>query len=244
MLRRRQTGKKRYANRKYRLRYLIPRIGFDLRDKKCRAMLSGIDSGIVKHHIRASAGNLTKMIVDEALAAIFTAAIATMEQDPDKIAEMIPGEYWGVIRDTIPWATDTLAGHTIFSLVATLVLSHEKYDAVSPYNKFKHQYGKLAEAVHKFSQLLKQHHQGNPLIMAFYFSSSISLPSDDEDDSENEEAETPAVDEEGDLKMVDYHDEENKEEKEEQELREGVKAIDLKQTSSPTYINTLHLYKS
>lgn len=118
-------------------------------------MLSSVDSVTIKEHIRAFAGDLNKIIVDEALTTIFEQANASMEEDPDKISEMMPGEYWGIIKQTVPWAGDELPSHTIFSLVVTLIVSHEKYNTASPYERFKHQYGKLASAVHKFSETLK-----------------------------------------------------------------------------------------
>lgn len=157
MGRRRADGKKapRHKAKKDRLRELIPRIGFDLADKRCRATLSGVDSVTIKEQIRAFAGDLNKPIVDEALASIFEQAITAMEEDADKITEMMPGEYWGIIKQTLPWTSDALAGHTIFTLVVALLISHEAYDAANPYDKFKHQYGKLASAVHNFSGLLK-----------------------------------------------------------------------------------------
>lgn len=190
MPRRRKDGKKptRHGAKQQRLRELLPRIGFDFGDKKSRAMLSGVDSAKIKEHIRAFAGALNKTLVDEALAAVFEPAIAAMEEDPDKISEMMPGEFWGAIKQTLPWIGQDISGHTLFSLVVALIIAHEKYDAASPYENFKHQYGKLAEAVHKFGGLLKQHHQGNLLIMSIYFDSSTSLPSDEEDEDDDEDA--------------------------------------------------------
>ena len=151
-------------------------------------MLSGVDSAKIKEHIRAFAGALNKTLVDEALAAVFEPAIAAMEEDPDKISDMMPGEFWGAIKQTLPWIGQDISGHTLFSLVVALIIAHEKYDAASPYENFKHQYGKLAEAVHKFGGLLKQHHQDNLLIMSIYFDSSTSLPSDEEDEDDDEDA--------------------------------------------------------
>ncbi|KAI1392336.1 uncharacterized protein F4822DRAFT_126056 [Hypoxylon trugodes] len=192
MPRRRQDGKKpqRHQAKAKRLRELIPRVGFDLADKKCRAKLSGVDSAKVKEHIRAFTRDLNKSLVDQALTSIFEPAIAAMKQDPEKIADTTPGEYWGLVRREIPWIRDSdLTSHAIYELVVALIIAHEKYDEAYPYDRYKHQYGALARAVHEFAQLLKQHHESNFLIMGTYFNSAMSLPSDDEEEDEEEEEE-------------------------------------------------------
>ncbi|RYP41139.1 hypothetical protein DL769_011638 [Monosporascus sp. CRB-8-3] len=192
MPRRRTTlgGKnpQRYKDRKNRLRELLPRVGFDFADKRCRAMLSGVDSALIKEHIRRFAGDINKTLVDEALAALFQQAIAAVEEDPARLSDMMPGEFWGAVKQGVPWASgDDLQGHLLFSLVAALVISHETYDAVRPYEIIGHQYGKLAEGVHKFSALLKQHHHDNAIVMSFYFDSSVGLSSEDEEEQEEQE---------------------------------------------------------
>ncbi len=152
-------------------------------------MLSGVDSVIVKDHIRRFSGELSKIIVDHALASLFERGIADMEDDPSRISEMMPGEYWSAIKQTVPWASgEDLPGHVVFSLVATLLISHNKYDASKPYDKFKHQYGNLAEAVHTFSGILRQHHLHNIIIMNSYFDSSVTLDSDTEGGEEDGES--------------------------------------------------------
>ena len=54
-------------------------------------------------------------------------------------------------------------------LTAWLVSSHERYNEVHPYERMKHQYGKLATEVHKFSESLKQLHGDNQEIMDYYY---------------------------------------------------------------------------
>ncbi|KAI1767513.1 hypothetical protein GGR53DRAFT_482099 [Hypoxylon sp. FL1150] len=178
MPRRQRDGKQppRYKAKKLRLRWLIPRNGFDLADKRCRAMLSGVDSVAIKDHIRAFAGgDLNKTIVDSALAALFDRAVAALREDPEKIADAMPGEFWGAVQQTLPWTSDALAGHTIFTLVVALVVAHEAYDAAFPYDRFKHQYGKLAEAVHQFSALLKCVYIYGPTHIDAWTAANLSL---------------------------------------------------------------------
>lgn len=151
--RRKADGKKPPRNqaKKLRLRELLPRVGFDFADKRCHAVLSGVYSVTIKEHIRSFAGDLNKLLVDQALTAIFEPAIAAIKAEPDSISDVMPGEFWEGIKQTLPWTSGALTGHAVFSLVVALVFSHEKYDAACPYERFKHQYGKLAEAVHEFS---------------------------------------------------------------------------------------------
>ncbi|RYO98476.1 hypothetical protein DL764_007072 [Monosporascus ibericus] len=152
--------------------------------KNLRAMLSGADSALIQEKIRGFAGDLNKNLVDDALAVLFEQANAAVE-DPARLSDMMPGEFWGVIKQNVLWASgDSLGGHVVFSLATALVVAHETYDAARPYERFRHQYGKLAEGVHKFSALLKHHHQDNAIVMSFYLDSSVGLPSDDEEEQE------------------------------------------------------------
>ncbi|RYP11762.1 hypothetical protein DL765_007604 [Monosporascus sp. GIB2] len=190
----RRRRSQRYDSKNPRLRELLPRVGFDFADKRSRAMLSGANSALVKEKIRGFAGDLDKDLVDEALAVLFERANAAVEEDPARLSNTIPGEFWGVIKQNIPWASGgDLDGHAVFSLAAALVVAlvvaHETYDAARPYERFRHQYGKLAEGVHRFSALLKQHHHDNILVMGFYLDSSVGLPSDDGEELEEEKTE-------------------------------------------------------
>ncbi|RYO79879.1 hypothetical protein DL766_000951 [Monosporascus sp. MC13-8B] len=173
-----------------RLRELLPRVGFDFADKANRAMLSGANSALVKEKIRGFAGDLGWNLVDEVLAVLFEQANAAVEGDPARLSDATPGEFWGVIKQNVPWASGAdLGGHAVFSLAAALVVAHETYDAARPYERFRDQYGKLAEGVHRFSALLKQHHHDNVLVMSFYFDSSVGLPPDGEEELEEEKIE-------------------------------------------------------
>ncbi|RYP56814.1 hypothetical protein DL771_011589 [Monosporascus sp. 5C6A] len=154
MPRRRTTlgGKKplRYDSRSLRLRGLLPGVGFDYADKRCRERGGGGGPGSTLRH---DAGRVLGSHQAERLLA----------------------------------SGDDLGGHVVFSLAAALVVAHETYDAARPYERFRHQYGKLAEGVHKFSALLKQHHHDNAIVTGFYLDSSVGLPSDDEEEQEEEE---------------------------------------------------------
>ncbi|KAI1772954.1 hypothetical protein F4818DRAFT_443839 [Hypoxylon cercidicola] len=203
MARRRGNGKKppRYKEKKYRLRELLPRVGFDFTDKRCRKMLSSVDSVIIKEQIRARVGELNKAKVDEALAIIFEQAMKVLEEDIDKVTELMAEEFWSNVKQNIPWATEGLPNRTFLSLVITLIVAHEKYSSYAPHANFKHQYGKLATTAHDFAFLLKQvsqqHNQSNPFLTKFYLNSSMWGSSDGKDeDTEAEEdpVEEPRVD--------------------------------------------------
>ncbi|KAI5926744.1 hypothetical protein F4810DRAFT_484497 [Camillea tinctor] len=154
-----QGGSKTPGNRQNRmkLRQLIPKAGFDFADKRCRALLIGLESAVIKERIQNFSAGLNKTIVDQALAMLFEKATEVMENEPDQIADKLPGEFWGTIKQTIPWAQD-ISGSIIFKLVAALLAAHETCLENFPYEKFSIHYGRLATSAHQFSLLLQQHH--------------------------------------------------------------------------------------
>ncbi|KAI1487188.1 hypothetical protein F5X96DRAFT_687357 [Biscogniauxia mediterranea] len=171
-----------------KLRTLMPRIGFDFVDKRCRAMLAGVGSSLIKEQINNFFFELNKPTVDKALAMLLEKATKVMENEPDQIADMMPGEFWGAIKQTVPWAKD-ISGTIIFKLVAALLAAHETCLETYPYEKYSTHYGRLATSTHNFSMLLQQHHMDNYLLMSFYYNTTVSLgnESDNESVSEPEE---------------------------------------------------------
>ncbi|KAI1631010.1 hypothetical protein F4809DRAFT_654356 [Biscogniauxia mediterranea] len=176
--------------KRIKLRTLMPRIGFDFVDKRCRAMLTGVGSSLIKEQIYNFFFEMNKATVDKALAMLLKKATKVMENDPEQIADMMPGEFWGAIKQTVPWAKD-LSGSIIFSLVAALLAAHETCLETYPYERYSIYYGRLATSTHNFSMLLQQHHMDNYLLMSIYYDTAMALgnESDDESASESEEDE-------------------------------------------------------
>ncbi|KAI1497317.1 hypothetical protein F5X99DRAFT_423604 [Biscogniauxia marginata] len=169
--------------KRIKLRKLLPRIGFDFQDRRCRGLLAGLESALIKERIRSFSAGLNKIIVDQALAVLFDKATEAMEHDPDHISDVMPGEFWSSIKQTVPWAQD-LPGSTVFKLVVALLTAQETYLQAHPYEKFAHGYGRLATSTRTFSTLLQKHHMDNYLLMSIYYDTSVALG--DEADSSSE----------------------------------------------------------
>ncbi|KAI0379375.1 hypothetical protein F5Y04DRAFT_290280 [Hypomontagnella monticulosa] len=248
-----RKAKQRYAAKKQRLRDLMPRIGFDFRDKRCQAMLASVDSGLIRDHIRTftTAPKLSKALVDQALAVIFESATANMENNPEEIADTTPPEYWARIRETIPWATNKISGCALFSLVVALLSSHTLYDDVNPYEKEGHRYGRLANAVRNFSLTLWKYHNDNYLITVIYHLSEMGLDPEwdmemekddeddenggDEDDGYDDEDEGDDEEEDDDDDDSDYTDESSTDSEDEEPTR---KKLRVTPETSPDAENT------
>ncbi|KAI0597005.1 hypothetical protein F4775DRAFT_593740 [Biscogniauxia sp. FL1348] len=174
------------------LRALMPRVGFDFVDKRSRAMLVGAGSSLIREQIYNHFPELNKTTVDEALAMLLRKATKVMKQDPARIAGMMPGEFWGTIKQTVPWAQD-ICGTVIFKLVAVLLAAHETYLETYPYERFSADYGRLATSTHEFSMLLQQHHMDNYLLMSIYYDTAMSLGNEVGEDSTLEYVEDKQV---------------------------------------------------
>ncbi|KAI0472894.1 hypothetical protein GGR56DRAFT_697682 [Xylariaceae sp. FL0804] len=172
----------------------------------------------------SSSQGLNKAMVDQALAMVFEKATEALSQEgngddndndddddaamPDadaaadaegpapipKIADVQQAEFWKAVCASVPWARD-LSGWTMFQLAVALMAAHAAYEAEKPYERFKHQYGRLAESVRAFAgQFRERCGGGDNWLLKSLYEVDVALDSDydagDEREEDEDETET------------------------------------------------------